>query len=153
MKEQIKLIVQSVFGVDNFVVPHRKMRERIPRQVYAYLLREHTDMKPPEIAKEIGRDRTCVYASCRVVKDTLMLTAKYREPIEKCIRLIMNHDSRFIFNHFYWLRYLHAEVWSIWHVAKFAGIIDNKYIWHIDIATALSLSAHDFESDGEIKHD
>jgi len=152
MKEQIKLIVQSVFEVDNFVVPHRQMKERVARQVYAYLLTNHTKMKPLEIAYEIGRDRASVYASCKVVKETLLISS-YREDIEKCVRMVLNNDSRFIINCYYWFRYFRDEVWSTWYIAKFDGIIDYKYIWRINGSIVLSVGSNEFESDGEIKHD
>ena len=152
MKENIKLIVQSVFGVDNFIVPHRRKKERVARQVYAYLLDRYTKMKPAEIAVEIGRDRASVYACVKTIENKLS-TGRLKKEIEECTRFIVNADPRFQIGHYYWTRFTKYEVRSPWYIAKFDGMIDEKYVWRVNGSVTVSVHSSEFESDGIIKHE
>ena len=93
MVEQIKSIVEREFGVTDFIVPHRRDKQMIPRHVFSYLLIAYTDLKPEQIGEIIGRHRTTVYADVNATL-SMMDDSRYRDKISKCIELIINLHSK-----------------------------------------------------------
>ena len=91
--EQIKEIVCEEFGVDNFIVKHRMEKERMPRHVYAYLLRKFTRLTYEEIGTQITRDHSSAIYSARFTRDDLLDDYKFGLPTWQCIKRC-NHIAK-----------------------------------------------------------
>ena len=150
MKDEIKIIVHQIFGVDNFKVTHRKERQRVARQVYAWLLKDFLNMHPNDIAREIGRDRSTVYACFKVQKK--LHKGKYKDQVQQCIRMALNLKDDYIIGRFYWIRYRSQGTWSKWMISQYQGFCKNKYTWSILLTTTVKCEKDKFQCDGEIKH-
>ena len=84
--EQIHEIVCEDFGVNKFLVKHRRRKEAIPRHVYSYLLREYANYKWEAIGEAINRTHATAIHSYRLTDRTLKHDFEYGFPTMQCIK-------------------------------------------------------------------
>ena len=87
----IKEIVQDQFKINNFIVDHRRERERIPRHVFIFLLCRYTTLSWYQIRDMVKfKNHSGVGYSHKYTLNTLMNDHKYGDLVRSCDKRCQN---------------------------------------------------------------